>query len=246
VQFEPFLAQTLRDLARPPARGHPSSDARPPAGRPPPPQEQEWRRSSLSVPAVAIAVAPLTAAFRPPGVVCPTPARYAVAPGGIAGQEEITDRCRTGVRVAEQGAASLRCERSAEAARLEFCGKRVVSAPGAAQERKAGVSACIPPGGRRLLSLEEVVAAGRPAAFSCYGDYLAYVDATVYSLPREPEPHDLAQPLALPGAYVVTGSIGIEFGWHHLDGCDCAICADASKQPAGASAGSRAAPVSTG
>jgi hypothetical protein len=77
---------------------------------------------------------------------------------------------------------------------------------------------------RRLLSFEEVAAASRPATFSVFGDHLLYLDGAVYSLPHSPEPSDLARPLDLPGAYVVTQTVGIEFGWQHLTECVCDLC----------------------
>jgi hypothetical protein len=77
---------------------------------------------------------------------------------------------------------------------------------------------------RRLLSFEEVAAASRPATFSAFGDNLVYVDGAVYSLPHSPGPSELEQPMTLPGAYVVTQTVGIEFGWQHLNGCTCDLC----------------------
>jgi hypothetical protein len=79
---------------------------------------------------------------------------------------------------------------------------------------------------RPLLSLEEVAAARRPATFSCYGDHLMYREGTIYALPRRPEPSDLAEPAAPADAYVITHTVGIEFGWRHLEGCLCSLCDD--------------------
>lgn len=70
---------------------------------------------------------------------------------------------------------------------------------------------------RRLLSIDEVRAAGRPAVFSAYGDYLAFVDGAIYALPREPEACELAALPSLLGAYEVTNVVGIEYGWYQLD-----------------------------
>jgi hypothetical protein len=80
-------------------------------------------------------------------------------------------------------------------------------------------------GGRPQLFLDEVVAAGRPAIFSAYGDHLLYVDGTIYALPRDPNPLDLTEPRSPSDAYVVTHTTGIEFGWRHLETCDCRFCA---------------------
>jgi len=83
---------------------------------------------------------------------------------------------------------------------------------------------------RPLLSLEEVVAASWPATFSAFGDHLLYLDGAVYALPRSPEPSDLAEPLRLPGAYVITQTVGIEFRWRHLDECPCPLCTGAPQK----------------
>jgi hypothetical protein len=83
---------------------------------------------------------------------------------------------------------------------------------------------------RRLLSIEEVVAARRPATLCAFGDHLLFLDGTVYALPHSPEPSDLAEPLHLPGAYVITHTVGIEFGWQHLDDCPCPLCAGAPQK----------------
>jgi len=78
----------------------------------------------------------------------------------------------------------------------------------------------------RLLSFEEVVAASEPATFSVFGDHLLFLDGIVYALTRSPGPSDLVQPMSIPGAYVVTQTAGIEFGWQHLHECTCDLCLD--------------------
>ena len=77
---------------------------------------------------------------------------------------------------------------------------------------------------RRRLTLDEVRQASVPAVFRAFGDHLIYVGGTVYSLPAEPDPDDLATNLSLPGTYVVSEEVGIEFGWEHLHDCDCPLC----------------------
>lgn len=79
---------------------------------------------------------------------------------------------------------------------------------------------------QRLLSFEEVVAASQPATFCAFGDHLLFVDGVIYAFPRSPRPRDLAHPGRVPGAYVVTNPVGIEFGWQHLDLCTCPLCVD--------------------
>ena len=71
--------------------------------------------------------------------------------------------------------------------------------------------------GQRLLTIEEVREAGLPALFSAFGDHLAYVDGTIYALPREPGSRDLANLSSLSGVYEVTSVAGIEYGWYHLE-----------------------------
>jgi hypothetical protein len=85
---------------------------------------------------------------------------------------------------------------------------------------------------RPLLSLDDVAATHRPATFSGFGDHLLYLEGTVYALPRSPEASDMAEPLSLPGAYVVTQTVGIEFGWQHLNECTCHLCMDELQRPA--------------
>jgi hypothetical protein len=85
---------------------------------------------------------------------------------------------------------------------------------------------------RPLLSLDDVAATHRPATFSGFGDHLLYIEGTVYALPRRPEPPDLAQPMSLPGAYVVTQTVGIEFGWQHLNECTCDLCMEGPQRAA--------------
>jgi hypothetical protein len=77
---------------------------------------------------------------------------------------------------------------------------------------------------RRRLTLDEVRQASVPAVFRAFGDNLVYLGGTVYSLPAEPDPDALETNLALPGTYVVSEEVGIEFGWEHLHGCDCPFC----------------------
>jgi hypothetical protein len=73
------------------------------------------------------------------------------------------------------------------------------------------------------LSLEDVRASGQPATFDAFGDSLVFLDGTVWSVPRLGIP-DLPHLAQQPDAYPVTVEVGIEFGWHHLEGCDCRFC----------------------
>jgi hypothetical protein len=85
--------------------------------------------------------------------------------------------------------------------------------------------------GQRPLTIEEVREAGLPAIFSAFGDHLAYVDGTIYALPREPDPCELADLPGLLGVYEVSSVVGIEYGWYHLEG-GAPAAADAAPQEA--------------
>ena len=84
----------------------------------------------------------------------------------------------------------------------------------------------------QLLGIDEVRAAGLPALFSAYGDHLAYVDGTIYALPRELDPCELADLPGLSGAYPVIHVVGIEYGWQHIEACAPAAANEASGQAA--------------
>jgi hypothetical protein len=87
-------------------------------------------------------------------------------------------------------------------------------------------------GGQRPLTIEEVREAGRPAILSAFGDHLAYIDGTIYALPRELDPCELADLPGLFGAYEVTHVVGIEYGWYHLAGCAPAAGGEAPQEAA--------------
>ena len=75
-----------------------------------------------------------------------------------------------------------------------------------------------------LLSLYEVRSLRRPALFLEYGDNLLYDDERLFDLtPESPGEPPEYPPLMLP-AQVLERGTGIEFGWRHLAGCDCAHC----------------------
>jgi hypothetical protein len=84
----------------------------------------------------------------------------------------------------------------------------------------------------QLLEIDEVRAAGLPALFSAYGDYLAYVDGTIYALPRELDPCELANLPSLSGVYTVSHVVGIEYGWRLIEACEVKAADQASQQAA--------------
>ena len=84
----------------------------------------------------------------------------------------------------------------------------------------------------QLLGIDEVRAAGLPALFSAYGDHLAYVDGTIYALPRELDPCELADVPSLSGVYTVSHVVGIEYGWRHVEPCTVAATDEVPQEAA--------------
>jgi hypothetical protein len=82
------------------------------------------------------------------------------------------------------------------------------------------------------LSLDEVRSAGRTATFAAFGDYLLFHDGAVHVLPHAPDLEKPTELLSHPAVYRITSSAGIEFGWLHLEGCDCPHCAAWRSAPA--------------
>jgi hypothetical protein len=74
------------------------------------------------------------------------------------------------------------------------------------------------------LSLDDVRQSGQLAFFRVFGENLIYLHGTVYSLPSTDDNQDVEQLVRHPDAYPVTSCTGIEFGWYHLEGCDCDLC----------------------
>ena len=74
------------------------------------------------------------------------------------------------------------------------------------------------------LSLDDVRKSGELATFHAFGDDLVYLHGTVYYVPSQAEGRDPEELVRQPDAYPVTTAAGIEFGWHHLEGCDCEFC----------------------
>ena len=74
------------------------------------------------------------------------------------------------------------------------------------------------------LTLDDVRASGQLAFFHAFGDDLVYLRGTVYCVPSQAESCDPEELVRQPDAYPVTSVAGIEFGWHHLEGCDCELC----------------------
>ena len=82
------------------------------------------------------------------------------------------------------------------------------------------------------LSLDEVRRAGRTATLAAFGDYLLFNDGVVHALPHAPDLEKPTELLSHPAVYRITSSAGIEFGWLHLEGCDCPRCAAWRSAPA--------------
>jgi hypothetical protein len=91
------------------------------------------------------------------------------------------------------------------------------------------------------LSLDEVREVGRTAFFFDFGEALMYLDGEIFDI------HDWgtsmpADALSLPlPREVLEGGVGIEYGWRHLRGCACHLCATWAQHGAGLSPASHAA-----
>jgi hypothetical protein len=82
------------------------------------------------------------------------------------------------------------------------------------------------------LSLDEVRSAGRTATFAAFGDHLLYHDGVVHVLLHALDLEKPAEALSHPGVYRLKSSVGVEFGWLHLEGCDCPRCCAQRSAPA--------------
>ncbi len=82
--------------------------------------------------------------------------------------------------------------------------------------------------GRRRLTFEEVLAAGRPAVYRKFGDHLLYVGGRLFDVrrPEAPTPIDVgvASTQAADESERSRISVGIEYGWRHAAGCPCSYC----------------------
>ena len=80
--------------------------------------------------------------------------------------------------------------------------------------------------GRRRLTFEEVLAAGRPAVYRKFGDHLLYVGGRLFDV-REPERRHRSRSaiaVAAPDEHEHARlSVGIEYGWRHAAGCSCLV-----------------------
>lgn len=75
-----------------------------------------------------------------------------------------------------------------------------------------------------MPTLDDVRESGQLAFFNARGDNLIYQDGSVYCVPSPTDGRDLAELVQDPRAYRVTARAGIEFGWYHLEGCECEFC----------------------
>ena len=81
--------------------------------------------------------------------------------------------------------------------------------------------------GRRRLTFEEVLAAGRPAVYRQFGDDLLYVDGRLFDVrrPEAPTPIDVGlSSRAVDEREPSRLSVGIEYGWRHAAACPCSYC----------------------
>jgi hypothetical protein len=95
-------------------------------------------------------------------------------------------------------------------------------------------------GGVRL-SLDEVREVGRPAFFFDHGEALMYLDGELFDI-RDWGASMPADALSLPlPREVLLGGVGIEYGWRHMRGCACHLCATWAQRGADWLPASRAA-----
>jgi hypothetical protein len=111
---------------------------------------------------------------------------------------------------------------------------------GAARSGSVDVKRLCGAAGARL-SLDEVRELGRTAFFFDYGEALMYLDGEVFDIHEwgASMPSD-ALSLPLPRE-VLEGGVGIEYGWRHMRGCACHLCARWAQHEAGLSPASHAA-----
>ena len=74
------------------------------------------------------------------------------------------------------------------------------------------------------LSLAEVRSVGRTALFLDWGEALLYRDGRLFELQTSPGEQAMDYPPKLLPDEILEHGVGIEFGWRHLDGCDCWAC----------------------
>jgi hypothetical protein len=84
--------------------------------------------------------------------------------------------------------------------------------------------AAMRPAGRRLLSLKDVIEAGRPAVYRRFGDELLFMDGTLYDVGQSSSPTELALQTPLHDPRFENETVGIEYGWRHALGCSCPLC----------------------
>jgi hypothetical protein len=52
----------------------------------------------------------------------------------------------------------------------------------------------------------------------------------MYSVPDPTDDRDVEELVRHPDAYPVTAAAGIDFGWYHVDGCNCEFCHPSSSK----------------
>jgi hypothetical protein len=89
--------------------------------------------------------------------------------------------------------------------------------------------------GRRRLTFEEMLAAGRPAVYRQFGDHLLYVGGRLFDVrrPEEPTPIEVSvsSSQAADEHEHAHLAVGIEYGWRHAADCSCSYCS-ASREAA--------------
>ena len=79
--------------------------------------------------------------------------------------------------------------------------------------------------GRRGLTFDEVLAAGRPAVYRKFGDHLLYVGGRLFDVSEPYAPIEVGMASATPEpAAERMATVGIEYGWRHEADCACSFC----------------------
>jgi len=82
--------------------------------------------------------------------------------------------------------------------------------------------------GRRRLTFDEVLAAGKPAVFRKFGDHLLYAGGRLFDVrePDAPVEVGLTPTPTTPGSVAAERAmtVGIEYGWRHEADCPCSFC----------------------
>ena len=80
--------------------------------------------------------------------------------------------------------------------------------------------------GRRRLTFDEVLAAGKPAVFRKFGDHLLYAGGHLFDVREPGAPVEVGLTPSAPESIAAERAmtVGIEYGWRHEADCPCSFC----------------------